>query len=1132
MFTQPHKSIEQGWEGMQNERGRFHHSNKQLKQRSRQGLELNAKPEASSTMQLEGHVHGGQQGPRSHSTESSSAAVVSSAPFQNSHETGRPPHHRHLPNQKHSEGPSGQRQIKICTSYTSDAILTPAVMKLTASPPIGVKGLRPSATIAASELELLPIQVADTSDNNGFIDDVPISFARQRNTYTSAKPLGLVVEDASASHTVANSESEPEQLVAIRKYFQELDHLSERPSKVIVESGVPSKVASPVVQLMSSDDLRSISAPLQDPHSDFASTGVSIHLNESSADHHSTHLSSYSASHEHQDLRDVHVSGASGVFADFVNGVYEPTSERCCGMTVYHKRDDNDKWLEYSNKAHRWTILDTAHRGQIWGWAFLTTHRSIEKCSGLTGWKISDGSRHVDDLNIRCHIVEKSALRSDFELKHNLHSSNSLLDPATHALGSSLVPKISSDPVNSARGVSSVWNASTHRTVSEVVKPLPPFHALNIIQQLERTLVKQRAVEESSPSSIQHKFADMALTSYGQISRAIIRLQARYRGQRVRKALSQNRLHGLIRDLSMSNSDSTSPAPAQADKAECSPQHRTSARMFGAVDAVDLDDTLLASGKRDQSTLENQESVTLSLDNHVSSVFHPVHNTSSKNRSAINAIVRNGVNSEDMDVGQLLLILKKSKLFKHRKVADRILPNASICCELVDFAVITFQLESRQHAVQLFQKLVDSNHLKLPHTLKIFKDEHSFVFLPRHESDQLVKSGASLNMNSDFSVVVESIWRDNNMRIACSIVTDVMNNRDPRASYEGWRSTLHDIAYSKGLRAVMFLFLLAHVGLGFFMTREINWTGSCRDHPSEVNRVRFVLSIESGFCAVYVLYMTIRILAGFPKSLRFWFFFESAIIIIMWADLGYSHGIFDDHNVPIRFSLPLRALMITCWSHRLRTHLHEIYLSVRKLKVLGGAVFLWIIITATLITIYVRVICANSTTENTCRQLNSVYFDNAATSMVTLAIMMTTSNYGTISQLFLNRPGQSTTGIILVFLGLIIFMVISYFLLLSMMLAIVFDAFKKGKKEIMSEKADIFDAALIGAFSLLCERDSMSIKHDTYRRFMRMLIPNISADRLKKYWEFLDADKNGSIALDEFLELSTIVSFQVFFYIS
>jgi hypothetical protein len=147
--------------------------------------------------------------------------------------------------------------------------------------------------------------------------------------------------------------------------------------------------------------------------------------------------------------------------------------------------------------------------------------------------------------------------------------------------------------------------------------------------------------------------------------------------------------------------------------------------------------------------------------------------------------------------------------------------------------------------------------------------------------------------------------------------------------------------------------------------------------------------------------------------------------------------------------------------------------------------------------------------------------------MVTLAIMMTTSNYGTISQLFLNRPGQSTYGIILVFVGLIIFMVISYFLLLSMMLAIVFDAFKKGKRQIMSEKADIFDAALIGAFSLLCERDSMSIKYDTYRRFMRMLIPNISADRIKKYWEFLDADKNGSIALEEFLELSTIVSFQV-----
>ncbi len=83
----------------------------------------------------------------------------------------------------------------------------------------------------------------------------------------------------------------------------------------------------------------------------------------------------------------------------------------------------------------------------------------------------------------------------------------------------------------------------------------------------------------------------------------------------------------------------------------------------------------------------------------------------------------------------------------------------------------------------------------------------------------------------------------------------------------------------------------------------------------------------------------------------------------------------------------------------------------------------------------------------------------------------------------------------------------------------------------MSEKSDVFDAALIGAFSLLCERDSMSIKHDTYRRFMRMLIPNISADRIRKYWEFLDADKSGSIDLEEFLELSTIASFQVIIFL-
>lgn len=975
------------------------------------------------------------------------------------------------------------------------------------------------AVLVETELESAPFHATATGDDDSFVEDVPTSFAVKRNTAAPAKSLALMLEDALSTHL---DDASDHQVAAIRHYFQELDHVSVRPVQDPVDNHAPIK----------SEVHLSLQQPLLDGKVEFTATpreSVPAHKTANSAfniqnnvgtssSQHVAPVSFHSPTSNHRVVRDVCISGATGLFADIVNGVYEPTSEHCCGMTVYRKREDNDKWLEYSNAADRWSVLDTAHRGQVWGWAFLTTHRNIEKCKGLSGWKIAEGPRFVDDLNICVDIIERSVSKIDANFEHDL---------LTHLVKSSITlsdkssfPIVPLDSISSVRSDLSMVKASIHHDSSSS-KSFPVSPGLSIIEQLERTLVKQPVVSEERHPLTQNELHATSIEWYHRNTWAVVRLQALFRGIRDRKSVRQKRMCALVKDL----------AAIQAHEAAGHHRH------FDEADAVVIEPTNSSETPSARTNSGQGRNHRASADHGsanpespVSSAFHPLHFSSSKNRSVIDAIVQRGVQSDDIDPNELLLVLKKSKLFKNRKVGEKFVPNASICCELVDFAVITFKLDSRDQAVVIFQKLVDSKHLELPQSSQFFKDEHAFVLFPQHENDTKTRHNNSLYMNSDFAVVVESIWRDNNLRIACGIVSDVMNSREPRQFYEGWRSNLHDIAFNKGLRALMFIFLLAHVGLGFYMTRELNWKGDCRNHPSELTRVSDTLYVESSICSLYVMYASIRAIAGFPKSLRRWFIFEIGLIIAMWADVGFSLGTKDGYSAPVRFSLPLRPLMIACWSNRLRTHLHEIYLSVRKLKVLGGAVLLWIIISATLCTIYVRIVCT-SQTDQICSQLTSLYFDNAATAMVTLAIMMTTSNYGTISQMFLNRPNQSTTGIILIFAGLIIYMIVSYFLLLSMMLAIVFDAFKKGKRQIMSEKSDVFDAALIGAFSLLCERDSMSIKHDTYRRFMRMLIPNISADRIRKYWEFLDADKSGSIDLEEFLELSTIASFQVIIFL-
>ena len=106
----------------------------------------------------------------------------------------------------------------------------------------------------------------------------------------------------------------------------------------------------------------------------------------------------------------VEISGAYGPFSDVVNGVFEPTSQQCCGVSVYRKRDDGDKWLEYSSNALKWNVLDTAHRGQSWGWAaFASRGGGIEKCVNVPGWKMYDGTKWEDRPSMRMTFVERHA---------------------------------------------------------------------------------------------------------------------------------------------------------------------------------------------------------------------------------------------------------------------------------------------------------------------------------------------------------------------------------------------------------------------------------------------------------------------------------------------------------------------------------------------------------------------------------------------------------------------------------------------------------------------------------------------------------------------------------------------------
>lgn len=67
------------------------------------------------------------------------------------------------------------------------------------------------------------------------------------------------------------------------------------------------------------------------------------------------------------DATSIDIRGAKGPNAVTINGVYEPTHEVCNGWTVYRKRNDNNKWLEFFDASKKWYIKATTDKGRARG---------------------------------------------------------------------------------------------------------------------------------------------------------------------------------------------------------------------------------------------------------------------------------------------------------------------------------------------------------------------------------------------------------------------------------------------------------------------------------------------------------------------------------------------------------------------------------------------------------------------------------------------------------------------------------------------------------------------------------------------------------------------------------------------
>jgi hypothetical protein len=105
--------------------------------------------------------------------------------------------------------------------------------------------------------------------------------------------------------------------------------------------------------------------------------------------------------------KSVRLAGATGNDAEYVNGVYEPTSELSSGgVTVYRKVGNAEMWLEYCASAGWWQSTPTASKGKTSCWACCAVPaKCLPEACPVGQWQVYDDGKWVPQASVTVSIV-------------------------------------------------------------------------------------------------------------------------------------------------------------------------------------------------------------------------------------------------------------------------------------------------------------------------------------------------------------------------------------------------------------------------------------------------------------------------------------------------------------------------------------------------------------------------------------------------------------------------------------------------------------------------------------------------------------------------------------------------------
>lgn len=250
---------------------------------------------------------------------------------------------------------------------------------------------------------------------------------------------------------------------------------------------------------------------------------------------------------------------------------------------------------------------------------------------------------------------------------------------------------------------------------------------------------------------------------------------------------------------------------------------------------------------------------------------------------------------------------------------------------------------------------------------------------------------------------------------------------------------------------------------------------------------------------------------------------ECVVVCVVFLDSTIAmHTLNINGGVQNRFGIPARSILIVLWSSRMREIVSEVFDACRSLKYMSLLILGWLLLSSLFFVQTLRRMCDfgdgnrpylfQKDRDDECQYLMR-HFDNALVGVVSVFILITGEMYTVITIPLLDIPGHAYD-----FFVVLVWSVVSYFILMAIVVAIVFNAYKIAKHSTFVAQSDSLDKCLMDAFELIADPEKFTINFSVYARFLEcfqvyfpcpkspyflahwILQPGINLKTIRLYW--------------------------------